>query len=147
MKRILMVAGILGSVSIANAKDCAVTVESNDAMQFSTKEIKVSEKCKEVAITLKHVGKLPKTAMGHNLVITKKADATKVSTAGMTSGVAGNYLPKDKNGVIAATKLLGGGESDTIKFSLKGMSKGESYVFICTFPGHSTIMRGDFKII
>ena len=46
-------------------------VEGNDLMQFSVTEIAV-QAGQKVTITLKNVGKMPKTAMGHNLVVLKK---------------------------------------------------------------------------
>lgn len=56
------------------AGNCAATVESNDNMQFNTKDIQVSKACKEFTITLKHTGTQPKASMGHNLVIAKAED-------------------------------------------------------------------------
>ena len=53
---------------VAQKADQEVVVEANDQMQFNKKafEIKAGDSIK---LTLKHVGKLPKIAMGHNLVI------------------------------------------------------------------------------
>ena len=95
----------------AFAKTCDVTVEGSDAMSYNTKTI-VTTGCKEVKLTLKHAGKLPKAAMGHNLVITAEADMKKTIDAGTKAGPAKDYSP-GTDGVIAATKLLGGGESIT----------------------------------
>src|SRR3546814_2419062 len=50
----------------AMAAQCEATIESNDAMQFNTKEMTVDKTCKEFTVHLKHVGQLPKAAMGHN---------------------------------------------------------------------------------
>src|SRR5690606_41741846 len=46
------------------------TIESNDQMQFNTKEIKVPVG-EPIVLTLKHTGKMAKNVMGHNLVILK----------------------------------------------------------------------------
>jgi azurin len=46
------------------AADCAVEIEGNDAMQFNKPTISVPASCKQFTVKLKHVGKLPKTAMG-----------------------------------------------------------------------------------
>ena len=51
-----------------------------------------------------------------------------------------NYLPDDPGAVLAHTKLLGGGETDTVEFSAPAQA-GE-YPFLCTFPGHVALMRG-----
>jgi len=120
-----------------------VVVEANDMMQFNLKEIKVPAGS-TVALTLKHVGKIAKAAMGHNLVIlTAGADVNGFATAAM-SAKDEDYLPKAKAAsVLAATKLLGGGESDTIVF--KAPAAG-SYDFLCSFPGHYAIMKGKFIV-
>ena len=67
------------------AAQCETTVESNDAMQFNTKEIVVDQSCKEFTVHLKQVGKMAKAAMGHNWVLTKEADMQAVATDGMTA--------------------------------------------------------------
>jgi azurin len=56
------------------AAGCEAVVESNDAMQFNVKSIDVPKSCKKFSVTLKHVGKMPKTAMGHNIVVSTSAD-------------------------------------------------------------------------
>ena len=48
-----------------------ITITGNDTMQFDLKsfDVKAGEK---VELTFKNIGKIPKIAMGHNLVILKK---------------------------------------------------------------------------
>jgi azurin len=41
---------------------------------------------------LKHIGKLPKAAIGHNWVLTKAADAQAVAADGVAAGLPGNYV-------------------------------------------------------
>lgn len=130
----------------AAAKTCDLTIEGTDAMQYSTKELSVAKDCTEVKLTLKHAGKLPKSAMGHNWVLTAEKDMAAVNTAGMTAGLAAEYLPKDDARVIAATKLVGGGESASVTFKTAALKAGESYKFFCTFPGHSALMNGVFSV-
>ena len=129
------------------AEQCAITVESNDAMQYNVKEIPVSKKCKEFVITLKHVGKLPKNAMGHNMVITKSSEMAGVGTDGMVASETNDYIkPKDAR-VLGHTKLLGPGDSGVIKLNVGSLSEKESYTFFCTFPGHSALMKGVLKVV
>ena len=45
------------------AATCDVEI-SNDAMQFNKSSIAVPASCKQFNVKLKHVGKLPKVAMG-----------------------------------------------------------------------------------
>ncbi|MBO1114139.1 azurin [Bordetella petrii] len=128
------------------AAQCETTVESNDAMQFNTKEIVVDASCKQFTVHLKHVGKMAKAAMGHNWVLTKQADMQPVATDGMTAGLANNYVKADDARVIAHTKLIGGGESDSVTFDTAKLSAGNDYAFFCSFPGHWAIMKGTLKL-
>lgn len=131
----------------AFAKECAVEITGNDQMKYDKTEISVAKDCTKVKLTLKHVGKLPKAAMGHNWVLVKTADFTEVSQSTMKAGPAKDYMIDDKK-IITHTKLLGGGESDTITFDLKasGLTAGGDYTFFCSFPGHSALMKGKFVI-
>lgn len=140
---ILALAGALSAFSsFAAAKTCSVEIAGNDQMQYDKKSIEVAADCTEVELTLKHTGKLPVTTMGHNWVLTKTADFQPVATAGASAGTANNYVPKDDARVIAHTKLVGGGESTTIKFSTSKLQKGGDYTFFCSFHGHWSLMKG-----
>ena len=97
-----------------------VTITGNDTMQFDLKtiEAKAGEK---IELTFKNVGKIPKIAMGHNLVVLKKGiSAIAFGQKAMGAGAnATNALPDSVKGdTIAATKLLGPAESETITFSV-----------------------------
>jgi azurin len=128
----------------AAPKVCKLEISGNDMMQFDKKELKAAAGCSTVQLTLKHVGKLPAQAMGHNWVLVKSADANAVASAGMAAGLPNHYVPPKDARVIAHTKVIGGGESQTIKFPTSKLKKGEAYTFMCTFPGHSALMKGKF---
>ncbi len=128
------------------AADCAVEIEGNDAMQFNKPTISVPASCKEFTVKLKHVGKLPKTAMGHNWVLTKTADVQPVANDGIPAGAAKDYVKDGDARVIAHTKLIGGGESDSVKFATSKLKAGDSYTYFCSFPGHSAIMKGTLTL-
>jgi len=126
-------------------KLCKVEIAGNDAMQFDKKEIAVAGDCTEVEVTLKHTGKLPAQAMGHNWVLTKTSDVSAVATDGIAAGFANDHVKKGDARVLAHTKVIGGGQTTTVKFSTAALKKGEAYTYICSFPGHSAIMKGAFK--
>ncbi|CAB3715403.1 MULTISPECIES: azurin [Achromobacter] len=128
------------------AAQCEATVESNDAMQFNVKEIVVDKSCKEFTVNLKHVGKMAKVAMGHNWVLTKEADKQAVATDGMGAGLAQDYVKAGDTRVIAHTKVIGGGESDSVKIDVSKLAAGENYAFFCSFPGHWAMMKGTLKV-
>jgi azurin len=119
-----------------------VVITSNDMMKFSTNEIRVKAG-EKVTITLKHIGKLDKKVMGHNLVILKKgADLIAFATAA-TEAAATDYIPEGTDAVLAHTELIGGGESTTIEFEAPEPG---TYDFLCSFPGHFAAMQGKFIV-
>lgn len=137
----LLAAGLLLACA-AQAKTCALTIASNDQMQFDQPELKVAADCTTVELTLKHTGQLPATAMGHNWVLTETAAMRSVALAGMNAGVAANYVKPGDERVIAATPVIGGGASTKISFSAAKLTKGGDYSFFCSFPGHWSVMKG-----
>ncbi len=140
-------AALLSAMTLpALAAGCETTIEGNDAMQFNTKEMVVDKSCKEFTVHLKHVGKLPKNAMGHNWVLTKEADKQGVANDGMAAGLDKDYVKPGDARVIAHTKVIGGGESDSVTFDTSKLSAGEKYTFFCSFPGHWSVMTGTLKL-
>jgi len=138
----LTFAALLSVLSLPAMAQCDVTIEANDAMQFNTKEISIDKTCKEFTIKLEHTGKLPKNAMGHNVVISKKSDEKGIATDGMAAGLDNNYVKPDDPRVIAHTDVVGGGESTSVTFDVSKLSEGEDYAFFCSFPGHWAVMTG-----
>jgi azurin len=133
------------SGAFAAPKVCKVEITGNDIMQFDKKEIAIAADCTDVELTIKHSGKAAANVMGHNVVLTKTADVAPVSTDGIVAGLAKNYVKDGDPRVIAHTKVIGGGQTDTVKFPTSKLKKGEAYTFFCSFPGHSSIMKGAFK--
>lgn len=127
--------------------DCAVTIVSDDAMKYDPKEISIKSSCKQFSITLEHAGKMPKSAMGHNVVISKTADKDGVLADGMAAGEAANYVKAGDERVVAHTKLLSGGEKDTVTFDVSKLAKGEAYEYYCSFPGHYAMMNGKITLV
>jgi azurin len=144
-KRVLLALALAAAAPVW-AADCAVEIESNDAMQFNKPAISVPASCKQFTVKLKHVGKLPKTAMGHNWVLSKTSDLQGVANDGIAAGAAKDFLKEKDARVIAHTKLIGGGESDSVTFSTAALKAGEAYSFFCSFPGHSALMKGTVSL-
>jgi azurin len=131
--------------SIASADNTVleITVKGGDDMKFDISTIKATAGQK-VKLTLVHSGKLPKASMGHNLVILKNGvNATEFSTKALAAK-DNDYIPAGSEGdIVAHTKLIGGGESDTIEFTAPARG---AYDFVCTFPGHSALMKGKLMV-
>ena len=128
----------------AKMKMCELELTADDQMKFSTKELMVGADCKTLTLTLKHVGKLPKAAMGHNVVFAEKSKKDELVKLGLKAGPDKGYIPDSKD-VLLATKLLGGGESDTVKVDVSTLM-GKDLVFFCLFPGHTAAMTGTVKL-
>lgn len=124
------------------AAECKTTVDSTDQMSFNTKAIEIDKSCKEFTINLEHSGSLPKNVMGHNLVISKEADAQPIATDGLSAGIDKNYIKEGDTRVIAHTKVIGAGEKDSLKLDVSKLDAAEKYMFFCTFPGHISMMKG-----
>lgn len=141
---LLAVAAVAADKSALAAGDkvCQLEIAGNDLMQYDKKELTVAGDCAEVELTLRHTGKLPGSAMGHNWVLIKDADAAGVATDGLAAGTKNDYVKPNDVRVIAHTAVVGGGQSVTIKFPTALLKKGEGYTYECTFPGHNTLMHG-----
>jgi azurin len=147
MKRHIIAASLLFACSGAFGADkvCKLEIAGTDQMQFDKKELVVAPDCTQVELTLKHTGKLPAQAMGHNWVLTKTADVAPVASEGMSAGLPNDYLKKGDTRVIAHTKVIGGGQTTAVTFPTAKLKKGEAYTYFCSFPGHSAIMKGTLK--
>jgi azurin len=124
------------------AAECSVDVDSTDQMTFTTKAIEIDKSCKQFTVNLKHSGSLPKAVMGHNLVISKYDDMSQIATEGMSAGLDKSYLKDGDARVIAHTKVIGGGETDSVTFDVSKLDPAEKYGFFCSFPGHIGMMKG-----
>lgn len=141
----LTAAGLLLS-GAALAADCSAVIEGNDQMQFNLKSMTVPASCKDFTVTLKHVGKMPKASMGHDWVLSAAADMKAIVNEGMTAGADKGYVNAGDPRIIAHTKLIGGGESDSVTFPVSKLKAGEKYTYFCTFPAHSSIMKGTLTV-
>jgi azurin len=115
-------------------------------MQYSKASITVPASCKNFTVTLKHVGKMAKAAMGHDWVLTHAADEQTVVNESMAAGPSKDYLNPADPKIIAHTKLIGGGESDSVTFPVSKLKAGEQYAYFCTFPGHAALMKGTLSV-
>lgn len=117
-----------------------IAITADDSMKFSVTEIR-AKPGEKLRVTLQNVGRMPKQAMGHNWVLlTPRDDSAVLAFAASAAGKMPEYLPDDRSAVLAHTKILGGGESDSIEVTAP--AEPGSYPFLCTFPGHAALMKG-----
>ncbi|MDQ8182280.1 azurin [Pelagicoccus sp. SDUM812005] len=121
-----------------------IAITANDSMQFSVTSIEAAPG-EEIRIQLSNIGRMPKQSMAHNWVLLQPMDNAAINAFGMkASSHAPEYIPAGASEVIAHTKMLGAGESDTLTF--KAPSAPGPYPFICSFPGHYAIMKGTLTV-
>jgi azurin len=135
----------LAGTAFGADKVCKLEITGTDAMQYDKKELSVAADCTQVELTLHHSGKLPAQAMGHNWVLSKTADVSGIASDGVGAGFANDHIKPGDARVIAHTKIVGGGQSTSVTFPTSKLKAGESYTYFCSFPGHSSIMKGAFK--
>ncbi|AHF92689.1 hypothetical protein OPIT5_23150 [Opitutaceae bacterium TAV5] len=123
----------------------AVEITANDSMKFSLAEIR-AKPGEALSVTLKNVGTMPKFSMGHNLVVLAAGLDPVTFVNDAAQAVKTDYVPaKYKTRILASTRLLGPGESDTVTFKAPGMPG--HYAFVCSFPGHFQVgMKGELVV-
>lgn len=117
------------------AQPTVIELTANDQLKFDKIELHVKAN-EKVTLTLKNVGTMPKDAMGHNFVLLK--DGTDLAAFSTSAISAPDHIPANNPAIVAHTKLLGPGESDTIEFTVPA----GQYTYICSFPGHYMTMTG-----
>ena len=118
-----------------------VSISGNDLMKFSLQEFEV-QAGKPVELKFTNEGKLPKIAMGHNLVILKEGISAIAFGGKLCRPVPMLpmlYLILSKMMLllhpIAWAWRIGG-------IKVQSTFKPGMYQFVCTFPGHYAMMRG-----
>jgi azurin len=135
----------LAAPRFAHADPCQLEINGNDQMQYDKQVLTVPASCTEVTVTLHHVGKLPREAMGHNWVLVNGADLEAVANGGMGAGLANDYVAAGDKRVLAHTKVIGGGQTTSVTFPTSILKAGGDYRYLCSFPGHHALMHGTLK--
>lgn len=146
MKKLILTLSAVCLASPLLAEDKKVELTGNDQMQYNTKTLEVTAGDK-VSLTFKHIGVLQKVAMGHNVVILKAGTPIPPFAMKAMQAAATDYVPADEESkklIVAHTKVLGGGESQTITFTAP--AEPGDYPYLCTFPGHFALMQGMLKV-
>ena len=139
--------------STLNAKDAAFDSQANLAeikiscitgrLLFSKKRFEV-----EAGQAVKLVFTNP-DATPHNLLVLQSG--TPVESVGLAAnemakspeGAKNNFVPDDDR-ILHSTKMLGPNSSETLRF-LAPEQPG-TYPFLCTFPGHWVLMKGEMIV-
>jgi len=123
----------------ANLPVLEVTIKPDAAnpLAYDTKTIS-AKAGQKIKLTFNNTH--PTVPQPHNIVVGKlgtKEKASAIATSGMTLADKG-FIP-DSPDILVHTKLLQGGQSETIEFTVGAAGE---YPFFCTFPGHFLMMNG-----
>lgn len=132
--KILGVALLLSFFTLSAQAQREIKIEGHDNLRYTVETIKASpgEKLK---ITLTCVTNMKKNLMAHNWVLLKQGtDALNFVTKGLQHEDNDFIDPSLENEIIAHTDMLGGGETDSIVFTVP--EKKGTYEYVCTFRAH-----------
>ena len=143
-------------------------------MRYNMANIDVPKSCSSFTINLKHTGKMAKNVMGHNVVVSSTADMAAVNSDGVKAGLAADYVKAGDTRVIAHSKIIGGGETTSVKIPVISRAVASSSgtapttlirageatsvelplaalgaaptSFLCSFPGHAALMKGTIAV-
>ena len=107
-------------------------------MAYSTTEFTVKAGQK---VTLVMNNTATMEAMKHNVVILN--DESKAEEVGLAALTKSDYIP-DHPAIIVATPMADAGQSTSVQFTAP--SKPGKYLYICTYPGHYSMMRGTMVV-
>ncbi|MBI1318832.1 MAG: c-type cytochrome [Candidatus Hydrogenedens sp.] len=85
--------------------------------------------------------------MDHNFVLVQPETASKVATDAMLLGADGikkQWIPENDS-ILIASEVMSAGESQTLEFTAPETLG--SYPYICTYPGHWTLMNGLMHVV
>ena len=108
--------------------------------RFSTEKLEAPGGSK---ITLTFKNGTTEVAKAYNWVLVKPNTQMRVVNNALEAGEAAGFLKDGDADVIAHTKLLKGGESDTITFDAPAPG---AYPYLCTTPGVHSVMKGTLVI-
>ena len=80
--------------------------------------------------------------MPHNIMLVNPGKIDEIASQAMVMGAKGfenGFIPDNKN-ILWHSKLLDAGKEEVIEFTTP--TKPGDYPYMCSFPGHSIIMRG-----
>ena len=109
-----------------------------DQLKYAQEEFTVKAGA-QVKLVMDNIATLE--AMQHNIVILAPGtDINTVGVAAMQAGPENDYVPADDESVLFYTAIAKPGEKTMVEFTAP-TEPGE-YPFICTFPGHYSLMKG-----
>ena len=118
-----------------------IEITGDDTIKFNITEIR-AKPGERLSVTLINKGQTPKFSMGHNWVLLAAGVDALAFVITAAESPTTDYVPAARKvDMLAATKLLGPAEQDTVTFNAPTVPG--RYVFLCSFPGHYQVgMQG-----
>lgn len=121
--------------------DVALIIETlSEGGRYNTEKLEAKGGSK-ITLTFKNASK--EASKLYNWVLVKPNAILRVVNRGLEAGEAAGYLQPGDPDVIVATKLIKGGESDTVTFDAPAPG---DYPYITSSPGMQAIMKGVLTI-
>jgi azurin len=131
---LLALAAALPGCSRNDAPPITVEITGDDFSKFNVTSFEVKPRQK-VTVKFKNIGEFPKEVMAHNWVLlAKEADLARFVDVGVRHPERDYIASEQEFHVLAKTKLLGPGDSDSVTFSAPAAPG--AYTYLCTFPEH-----------
>ncbi len=111
-----------------------------DAMRFDKDRLEAPAGAR---VTLRFTNGASANGMVHNAVVVIPGQADAVGRDAIGSNDPATWLKPNDPRVIAATRLIKGGESASVTFDVTAPG---DYTIICTFPGHHTQMQIPLRV-
>ena len=125
---------------------CEVQVQVDDSLRFAPARIEVPASCDQFTVLLTHIGRLPKVASPRNWVLTKTELADAVARDAERAGAVNNWIQPEDERVLAASSVVGRGETVRVVIPVKRLAHGVSYTYLSTIPGFSPVLRGTLSV-
>jgi azurin len=131
---ILLTAVLIGCGGESFDKIIKIGTQGNQ-MKYDVSEIYAKAGSK---IKIEFINNADMETMKHNIVILK--DKKFVKEVGELSAKEDDYLVENHEGILAYTTMIGPKESTELVLQVP--TKKGKYPFICTYPGHYSVMKG-----
>lgn len=130
---------LLCLIACGESYDQVIEIESlGNQMKYNVIQIKAKPNTK---IKINFINNANMEIMKHNIVVLN--DASKIDEVGTAALKAENNVP-DHPSIIAASDMIGPGESTELVVNIP--NEPGIYPYICTFPGHYQVMKGEIIV-
>lgn len=137
----LNLAAGVGSPPTGGGAATAGTIEiaaAGDSLKFNKAKL-TAKAGSEVVVVFNNAS----TVNQHNWVLVQAGTKDAVAADGATAGPGGSWLQAGDDRVVAHVDLLDPGATGEVRFTAPSAG---TYQFVCTFPGHSITMFGEFEV-